>query len=229
MFTQTTQTSSALGSHLRDVFAGSPMLMNMDQKYNMWKAQIADTFSRLLCSDLSSPLVGQKDANVISNSESDSRNESSHSLLMDDRDITDCLMNLSCLPSRKKKEGKPTKRRKCSETMLSHIYDSIIEQCYLNLPEDIIEDNPLDLENIKERQDRDEKLMQSTVKHPEWHSHKTINDVENILGHTKPGDNPANWKIALPEDLIYCQVVSLGYWTSRKQEASWIIMTKILS
>jgi hypothetical protein len=22
------------------------------------------------------------------------------------------------------------------------------------------------------------------------------------LGHTKPGDNPANWKIALPEDLI---------------------------
>ena len=38
--------------------------------------------------------------------------------------------------------------------------------------------------------------------YPEWYSHKTINGVENILGHTKPGDNPANWKIALPEDLI---------------------------
>jgi hypothetical protein len=44
--------------------------------------------------------------------------------------------------------------------------------------------------------------MQSTVKYPEWYGHKTINDGENILGHTKPGDNPANWKIALPEDLI---------------------------
>ncbi len=44
--------------------------------------------------------------------------------------------------------------------------------------------------------------MQSTVKYPEWYSHKTINDVENILGYTKPGDNPANWKIALPEELI---------------------------
>jgi hypothetical protein len=41
--------------------------------------------------------------------------------------------------------------------MLSHIYDStVVEQCYLNLPEDMVEDNPLDPENIKERQDHDE-------------------------------------------------------------------------
>jgi hypothetical protein len=44
--------------------------------------------------------------------------------------------------------------------------------------------------------------MLSTVKYPEWYSHKAINDVQNTLGHTKPGDNPTNWKIALPEDLI---------------------------
>ena len=43
---------------------------------------IADTFSRLLCSYVSSPLVGKKAANVVSNSESNNRNESSHSLLM---------------------------------------------------------------------------------------------------------------------------------------------------
>ncbi len=49
----------------------------------------------------------------------------------------------------------------------SHIYDSTVEQCFLNLPEDMVEDNPLDLENIKERQDHDEKLMQSAVKYPE--------------------------------------------------------------
>jgi hypothetical protein len=111
---------------------------------------------------------------------------------MDDRDITDCIMNLPCFPSRKKKEGRPTKCRKCSETMLSHIYSSAVEQCYLNLPEDMVKDNPLELENIKERQDHDEKLMQLIVKYPEWYSCKTINNVDDILCYTKPGDNPAN-------------------------------------
>jgi hypothetical protein len=172
---------------------------------------IADTFSRLSRSDVSSPLVGKIAANVISSSECGSRNESSHSLLMDNRDITDCLMNLPCFPPRKKKEGRPTKCRKCSETILdeqdkpklsSHTYDSTVEQCYLYLPESMVEDNPLDLENIKERLNHDEKLMQSAVKYPEWYTCKTINNVDDILCYTKPGDNPANWKFALPEDLI---------------------------
>jgi hypothetical protein len=44
--------------------------------------------------------------------------------------------------------------------------------------------------------------MQSTVKYPEWYSHKIINNIEDILCYTKPGNNPATWKIALPEDLI---------------------------
>jgi hypothetical protein len=73
---------------------------------------IADAFASLLHSYVSSLLVGKKAANANSDSESNSRNESSHSLLMDDksshsllmddRDIVDCLMNLPCLPSRKK-------------------------------------------------------------------------------------------------------------------------------
>jgi hypothetical protein len=162
---------------------------------------IADKFSRLSRSNLSSPLVGKKAANVVNNSENNNRNESSHSLLMDDIDITDCLMNLPCLPSRKKKEGRSTKRRKCSKTisdeqnkpkLSSYTYDSTVEQCYLNLPKDIVEDNPLDLENIKERQDHDEKLMQSKVNYPEWYTRKTINDVDDIVCYIKPGDNPAN-------------------------------------
>ncbi len=44
--------------------------------------------------------------------------------------------------------------------------------------------------------------MQSTVKYPKKYTRKTISNVDNILYYTKPGDNPANWKIALPEDLI---------------------------
>jgi hypothetical protein len=70
-------------------------------------------FSRFLHSNVSSPLVGKKAANVVRNSESNHINESSDSLLMDNGDIVDCLMNLPCLPSRKKKDKRPTKCRKC--------------------------------------------------------------------------------------------------------------------
>jgi hypothetical protein len=70
---------------------------------------IADTFSRLSHSNVSSPLVGKKAAYVDSDSESGNRNESSNSALMDDREITDCLMNLPCFPSQKKKDNKMKK------------------------------------------------------------------------------------------------------------------------
>ncbi len=96
-------------------------------------------------------LTRKKAANIVSNSDSDNRNESSHSFLMDDGDITGCIMNLPCFSSRKKKEGRPTKFRKCSKTTLSHIYDSTVEWYYLYFPEDMVEDNSLDLENIHER------------------------------------------------------------------------------
>ncbi len=114
---------------------------------------IANTFSRLSCSYMSSPLVGKKAANVVSDSESNNRSESSHSLLMNGRDIVDCLMNLLCCPSRKKKDRRLMKHRKCTDEqnkprISSHIYHSYVERCYLNLPEDMVEDNPLDLENI---------------------------------------------------------------------------------
>jgi hypothetical protein len=64
---------------------------------------IADTFSRLLRSNVSSPLVGKKAAYVDSDSESGNRNESSHSMIIDDRGITDCLINLPCILERKRK------------------------------------------------------------------------------------------------------------------------------
>ncbi len=101
------------------------------------------------------------------------------------------------------------KHRKCMDEQnkprfSSHSYDSTVEQCYPNLPEDMFEDNLLDLENIKERQDHDEKLMQSAVKYSEWYSCKSINNVEDILCYTKP-----------------------GYWIARKQKALWKIRTKI--
>ncbi len=76
------------------------------------------------------------------------------------------------------------------------------EHCYLNLPEDMVEDNPLDLEDIKEKQDEDNDLHRSLTKHPTWYSRKIINDVNDILCYTKPGNNATDWKIVLPKDLI---------------------------
>jgi hypothetical protein len=66
----------------------------------------------------------------------------------------------------------------------------------------MVEDNPLDIENIKEKQDEDNELQQSVTRHPEWCSCKTFNDVEDVLCYTKPGDNSSNWKMALPRELI---------------------------
>ncbi len=64
----------------------------------------------------------------------------------------------------------------------------------------MVEDNPLDLENIKEKQDEDNDLQQSLTKHPTCYSHKNMNDLNDILCYTKPGDNAANRKIVLPKD-----------------------------
>jgi hypothetical protein len=56
----------------------------------------------------------------------------------------------------------------------------------------MVKDDPLDLENIKEKQDEDNALQQSLTKHPTWYSCKNINDVDDKLCYTKPGDNAAN-------------------------------------
>jgi hypothetical protein len=166
---------------------------------------IADTFSRLLRKDVPSTLVGKKAAHVVSNSEL----ESLYSSLIDDKEILQHFLNLPCCLLNNEKEKRPKKCRKHSvDTHLlacngnHHFCDSNAEHCYLNLPEDMVEDNPLDLENIKEKQDGDNDLQQSFTKHPTWYSHKNINDVNNILCYTKPDNNAANWKIVLPKDLI---------------------------
>jgi hypothetical protein len=36
------------------------------------------------------------------------------------------------------------------------------------------EDNPLEIENIREKQDKDNDLQQTATKHPKWYSCKTF-------------------------------------------------------
>jgi hypothetical protein len=79
---------------------------------------ITYTFSRFLHSYVSSPFMGKKAANDASDSESNNRNESSHSLLMDDRDIIDCLLNLPYLSSLKKKEKETNKMQKVFQNVI---------------------------------------------------------------------------------------------------------------
>jgi hypothetical protein len=64
------------------------------------------------------------------------------------------------------------------------------------------EDILSDIENVKEKQDEDNDLQQAATKHPEWYSCKTFDQVAGVLCYVKPGDNPSNWKTALPKELI---------------------------
>jgi hypothetical protein len=152
---------------------------------------IMDTFSRLSRKDVPSTLVGKKTTHVVSNSEL----KSLYLSLIDDEEILQCFLNLPCCLLNNKKEKRPKKCRKYSADTHSlacngnnHFCDSNAEHCCLNLPEDMAEDNLLDLENIKEKQDEDNDLLESLTKYPTWYSRKNINDVNNILCYTKPGD-----------------------------------------
>ena len=77
------------------------------------------------------------------------------------------------------------------------------EECYLNLPGDLVTDNPLDIENIKEKQDTDDALQHQAEKYPDRFLQQRVGTVDNILCYVKPGDAPNNWKIALPKALLH--------------------------
>ena len=62
------------------------------------------------------------------------------------------------------------------------------EECYLNLPDDLVTDNPLDMENIKEKQDADHTLQQHAAKYSDCFMHRRVGTVDDILCYVKPGD-----------------------------------------
>ncbi len=153
-----------------------------------------DTFSRLSRQDDTSALVGKKAATEDS--------ELANNSLFDDKEIFDCLVNLPCLNSCKKRKHLTTKtlvtvykappdhchKKRLRDTDINQhchhwnhcLHNVISDQCYLNHSEDMVKDNPLDIENIKEKQDKDNELQQSATRHPEWYSRKTFNDVDNV-------------------------------------------------
>ncbi len=89
------------------------------------------------------------------------------------------------------------------QEMLQYFTHLPDEECYLNLPNDLITDNPLDIENIKENQDTDDTLQQQTEKYPDRFLRQRVVMVDNVLCYVKPGDSPNNWKIVLPKALLH--------------------------
>jgi hypothetical protein len=136
---------------------------------------VADTFSQLLQKDTPvSPTVGKKRPAEHSINEDDV-NETpldNYFSWVDDREMFECL---KCLPD---------------------------DECYLNLPDNMVDTNPLDMENIKEQQDADDALLQHATKYADQYTHKRIGTIDDNLCYIKPGDPPNNWKITLPKSLL---------------------------
>ncbi len=72
------------------------------------------------------------------------------------------------------------------------------DDCYLNIPKDMDEDNPLDMDTFKEQHVLDTELQDCVKKYPDRYMTKRIGTVNDIICYVKPGDAETNWKIALP-------------------------------
>ena len=146
---------------------------------------VADTFSRLSRSDTpTSSTVGKKHRLAAGNNTSEFDDDTpldNFFSLTEDSEMLECI---TCLPS---------------------------EECYLNLPDDLVTDNPLDMENIKEKQEADNALQQHAEKYSDRFLRRRIGKVDNILCYVKPGDPPNNWKIALPKELLQ---PTIQWWTT---------------
>jgi hypothetical protein len=134
---------------------------------------IADTLLRLAWKDTPTPpVVGKKRPTaIISKSESDVEDTplDNYFSWTDDKETLKCF---ACLPD---------------------------EECYLNLPDDLVTENPLDMENIKEKQEPDKVLQHHAEKYSEHFLCQRVGTVDNILCYVKPGDPPNNWEIALSQ------------------------------
>ncbi len=77
--------------------------------------------------------------------------DTSSRLSRKDVEILKCFLNLPCCPFNEEKEKRPKKRRKSFAVISSlasernnHFCNSNAQYCYLNLPDDMVKDNPLD-------------------------------------------------------------------------------------
>ena len=82
--------------------------------------------------------------------------------LLEDKKLTDCTSKVFCIANHKKNTKAKTQE---------------VKQSYINLPEDMIEDNPLDMQNIKEKQDADAQLQEAALKYASCYSRNSLGMV----------------------------------------------------
>ncbi len=58
------------------------------------------------------------------------------------------------------------------------------------------------MENRKENQNADKELQKQVQQYLDRYTHNRVSAVDDILCYIKPGDPPANWKIAPPQMLL---------------------------
>ena len=124
------------------------------------------------------PIDVYKDTNKLNNTPNQQENLNSKTQdafysMMEDPELVECFMNL---PE---------------------------EDCYLNLPNVVEDEHPLDLDLIKEKQYADEALIKRKDKYPTQYITKQLGTVRDIICHVKEGENPKEqWRIALSKYMI---------------------------
>ncbi len=124
---------------------------------------VADTFARLSWKDTqTSPTVGKKQPAeyIIDKADVNETPLNNYFSWTDDRETFEFF---KCLPDK---------------------------ECSLNLPDNMLDNNPLYMENIKEHQDTEDALLQHATKHADQYTCKHIGTIDDILCYIKLGDPP---------------------------------------
>ena len=93
-------------------------------------------------------------------------------------------------------------------TISDHSFFSLVDDkelldCFLNLPPQDVEENPLNFKWIAEEQSKDAILERWRQRLPDQYFNKRLQTDTDVLCYVKPGDDPAKqWKIALPKASI---------------------------
>jgi hypothetical protein len=124
-----------------------------------------------------------------------------------------CLVTPAQIPERKKlvEPAEVSNKEEDTAYFLDQEYSGLYNndvweciECYLNLPDTPhLEKNPLNYANICKLQQQDKQLLALKVKYPDNYANLQLDDnVYDIICYTKDPTQP-NWKIALPESMVF--------------------------
>ena len=179
------------------------------------KNVIADTFSRLHRNDGTQPLVGKIAApsrilNGVLKPSSDSTEE-------EDNFYTDFKKHKSTARLFSTITQRDNPNRNTIETKKEHSFYSLMdepelmdcllattyEESYLNLPFENLEENPLNLSNMRDKQYECKDIQRWKEKYPKSFIKKEIGTVPDLICYVKPGTNPdTSWRIVLPTSML---------------------------